>query len=1142
MGSATYGTCPIDKFVGNPVNVATGNKYEEVIDLALATPGIPLTFKRYYNSRAAADGPLGYGWTHSYNMSLQVVQTSPYTRIRIIDADGRSLYFQPIMQTFADGTHFYGESGVRDKLTQLTSGEYRLRRPDNLDYLFDTNGKLTQIADPNGNTLTLTYTGDLLTQVANNFGAAITIQYSGTRISSVTDPKSQSISYTYANDDLTQAAYSDSRSVSYAYSSHNMTDKYDTASNLIGHWAYDENGKVATYYRYVDNGTPQERIDFAYTTDTTTLTRSTGTATYNTAIVNGIRVVTSIEGCGQTCGGTHKSFTYDTNVNLTGVTYTSSGQNYTANYTYDSPTNWYDRTGEVTEVTEAVGWPEQRTTAYAYTHRTDHPFLLTQETETKPSVLSPGQSKATTTAYDTAGNITSITENGYAYISGTPTQRTLTTAYQYNAAGQLILRNGPRTDVTDTTTYEYYANTPEQGTNRGQLKAIVNALTHRTEFANYDANGNVGTITDPNGVATTFTYDQRNRLLTTTTQSATTQYAYDGRGNLAYIIPPAGNRIDFTYTLADKLAEIKDNLNNRIQYSYDVEGNRIAERILDSADTLTKSLDFTYDAYNRLVTIVNPDTTYTQYSYDDKGNRTAIRDPNANNTSLIYDPLDRLTTIARPLSATIASTYDTHDNPASITDPTSKTTEYQFDDFTHRAWTISPDTGSTSYTYDEAGNIAGQLDAAGGVITSTYDAVNRLTAVQFTDPSQNIAYTYDTGTNGTGRLTGRTDPTGTYTFSYDARGNLSQEQKTTSGILYTTGYSYNTNNVLTSITYPSGRTVTYTRDTAGRISRVDTSFGGIPQTLASSITYMPFGPASGLVYGSSSSSCATYDNQHRLISTVTGTSLDLAYLYDANGNITTILDTSTAPGLTDAAGVYTYQSGTNRLASITGAAPITFGYDANGNITSQNTRTFTYDLLNRPVTVSDDSTPVATYTYNAEGQRIKKVTGSGTTIFHYDRSGRLIAETTDAGSTIAEYVYLNDELLASIRSGTVYYYHNDHLGTPRVLTNSSGTIVWRADYSPFGKAEASIATTENPFRFPGQYYDAETGLHYNYHRYYQPETGRYLTPDPIGLAGGINLYGYGVVRSPCSGSPASMPAASINNKPKGATVSGLSFC
>jgi len=94
-----------------------------------------------------------------------------------------------------------------------------------------------------------------------------------------------------------------------------------------------------------------------------------------------------------------------------------------------------------------------------------------------------------------------------------------------------------------------------------------------------------------------------------------------------------------------------------------------------------------------------------------------------------------------------------------------------------------------------------------------------------------------------------------------------------------------------------------------------------------------------------------------------------------------------------------------------------------------------------------------------------------------------------------------------IRPGeVVYYYHNDQLGTPQVLTDGNGGIAWKAVYTPFGDAVTSIQTVENPFRFPGQYYDPETGLHYNYFRYYDPTTGRYITPDPIGLEGGINLW------------------------------------
>jgi RHS repeat-associated protein len=140
------------------------------------------------------------------------------------------------------------------------------------------------------------------------------------------------------------------------------------------------------------------------------------------------------------------------------------------------------------------------------------------------------------------------------------------------------------------------------------------------------------------------------------------------------------------------------------------------------------------------------------------------------------------------------------------------------------------------------------------------------------------------------------------------------------------------------------------------------------------------------------------------------------------------------------------------------------------------------------------------------------VTQSGTRIFHYDLKGHLIAETNQSGEMTAEYVYLGDQLLAMItkpgETEIVSYFHNDHLGTPQVLTNDSQTIVWKAAYTPFGRAEISTEAVENPHRFPGQYYDPETGLHYNYFRYYDPTTGRYVTPDPIGLEGGINLYPY----------------------------------
>lgn len=1101
--------------VGNPANVATGNKYEEVLDLSFPTPGIPLEFRRSYNSQIIFDGPLGYGWSHNFDISVQVIQETPTKKVIIWDSGGRALYFNEISQTTE--IIFAGESGVKDRLKQVIStGEYFLRRKNgNLTYRFGSDGKLLTISDPNGNALTFTYTGGLLTQVSDNFGKNLTIQYTNNRISSVTDPKNQSVLYEYTSGDLTKVTYPDQNFIRYAYSNHNLTDKYDTNNNLIGHWGYDNRHRVINYYSHPKDGVPQERIDLTYQLGGTVVTKSTGATTYTTGVTDGISVVQEIEGC-STCGSTHKRFSYSNRLDLSHVTSIDGVNEYTTQYTYDNPTNPWEQVGEILQMTEALAKPEQRTTSYTYTHRTDDPFLLTQRTETIKSVVDTQQNKIITTAYDNQGNILSRQESGYVFINGVPTQKTYTTQYQYNTLGQLTQINGPRTDVSDITTFEYYENTSGGGNNRGQLKAIVNALNQRTEFSNYDANGNVGRITDPNGVITQRTYDERNRIKTITNLStgAQTQYFYDIRGNLSYIILPEANRIDFTYNLANKLTEIRDSLGNKIQYQYDVEGNRTREETKDPAGTLKKYLDFTYDAYNNLKKIINPDSTYTEYTYDGRKNPTASKDPKNNSTTYTYDPLSRIRQMTQPLSTITGYGYDSQDNQASITDPNGNITYYYNDDFGRRNQTGSTDTGTTDYLYDEAGNLVQRFDAKETVVNYTYDALNRLTAIQFpSDPNQNVTFTYDSTavTYGIGRLTGRTDPSGSYTFYYDASRNLTREDKTIGSVLYTTQYTYNNNNILTSISYPTGRTITYTPDQVGRISQVSTTLNGNPKTLASVITYLPYGGITGLTYGNGLTLNQGYDNQYRISSIITGSVQSLAYGYDANGNITCIGDTINPPGgeIFESPGTYTYQTGTNKLTHIEGTPSIDYGYDANANIVSETGWTYVYDLSNQLIRVLAGSNQVAEYTYNGAGQRIKKVTQNETRIFHYDFLGHLIVETNQTGQMLAEYVYLGDQLLAIIKPGeAVYYFHNDHLGTPQVLTDDTQTIAWKAAYTPFGEAVASIQTVENPFRFPGQYYDQETGLHYNYFRYYNPQTGRYITPDPIGLWGGTNLFAY----------------------------------
>ncbi len=203
---------------------------------------------------------------------------------------------------------------------------------------------------------------------------------------------------------------------------------------------------------------------------------------------------------------------------------------------------------------------------------------------------------------------------------------------------------------------------------------------------------------------------------------------------------------------------------------------------------------------------------------------------------------------------------------------------------------------------------------------------------------------------------------------------------------------------------------------------------------------------------------------------------------------------------------YDYAADSNRLLQIDdGSQTQNLTYDAVGNPISRGEDSYTYSVRNRLVAVHRQGALLADYTHNGQGQRVIKTVhdaqGATTTYFVYDPQGNIIAEADGTGQITREYVYANGERLALIDTATsaVYYYHNDHLGTPRALTDETGAVVWRGDYTPFGKVTETLALVEQPFRFPGQYADQETGLYYNYFRGYDPSLGRYLQSDPRGI-------------------------------------------
>ncbi len=247
----------------------------------------------------------------------------------------------------------------------------------------------------------------------------------------------------------------------------------------------------------------------------------------------------------------------------------------------------------------------------------------------------------------------------------------------------------------------------------------------------------------------------------------------------------------------------------------------------------------------------------------------------------------------------------------------------------------------------------------------------------------------------------------------------------------------------------------------------------------------------------------TYDDLNRL-NHAEGPYGSIDYTYDGVGNRLT----KVAGGQTE---TYTYITGTNKLSEISGTDTILYTHDANGNITNIGNKILTYNQNNRLIMVEEDGSTLGVYTYNGLGQRVIKTANGITTIFHYDFNGNIIGESDQDGNFTKEYLYRGKgrSAMVDVTSGEIYYFGNDRLGTPQILTDSTNAVVWEGYYKPFGEAEVNPnSSVVNNFRFLGQYFDEETGFHYNYHRYYEPRAGRYLTPDPIGLDGELNLFVY----------------------------------
>ncbi|WP_435103622.1 RHS repeat-associated core domain-containing protein [Arhodomonas sp. AD133] len=706
-------------------------------------------------------------------------------------------------------------------------------------------------------------------------------------------------------------------------------------------------------------------------------------------------------------------------------------------------------------------------------------------------------------------------------------------SYTYNDLGQVTSVDGPRTDVQDVTHFAYDS--------AGNRTRVTNALGHEVTIAEHDAAGRPLRVIDANGVATTLAYDARGRLVRRSVAGATTRFTYDATGEITRLEQPDGSFLTFDYDAAHRLVGVTDAAGNHIAYTLDAAGNRTETRITDASGTLAYRQRQVFDHLDQLIERIGAARQTTHYKHDANGNVTEIIDARGHHTYQAYDALDRLVQRTDALGGETGYAYDDEDRLTSVTDARGNTTRYTYDEAGDLVRRESPDSGVTTYTYDDAGNATSRTDAKGQVTEYTYDALDRITGIHYVaDPSQDVRLHYDEemASHGIGRLTRIEDATGSTRFDYTARGRIARMTRTTGGTSYTVEYSYNAADRLTGVTYPSGRTLTYRYDAVGNIEQVTTSHDGATVVLANDVTHAPFGGLTGLTYGNGLTLTRGYDQDYQLTELTIPGVMDRTYTYDPTGNITRIgaanaqsFDYDALDRLTDATGRYgeldyaydgvhnrtkrivdgeveTYMIDptSNRLTRIDDGTAVAIEHDANGNIIRRGNDRYRYNVENRLVEVTRDGERLATYGYDGQGRRTRKTVNGKTTHFVYGPGGQLVGEYEPDGTPIREYAYLDGAPLAVFGDTGIGYIHTDHLGTPRAVTDAEQTVVWRWRSTPFGQDGANADSDGDgyimPLRFPGQYFDKESGIYYNGFRYYMPLLGEYTRSDPVGLWGG----------------------------------------
>ncbi|UII69158.1 DUF6531 domain-containing protein [Pseudomonas sp. HN11] len=578
----------------------------------------------------------------------------------------------------------------------------------------------------------------------------------------------------------------------------------------------------------------------------------------------------------------------------------------------------------------------------------------------------------------------------------------------------------------------------------------------------------------PNGGVKRYRYDDLGRKITQEDEHGSlTQFEWNGVGRLVQIVLPSGDTRKYTYNAYGKITSERDELGHVTRYEY-ADGLHLISRRINADGSQVK---YRYDNVRLLLTEIENEVGETyRLQYHSNGLIQQEIGFDGQRTAYLYD-----------LNGNLREKTEHGDDDSQLV------TRYERDYAGRLIRKTLPDSNTVDYTYDRQGNL-----------------------LSVEDGHWSLAYEYDSQN----RLTAEHQGWGTLRYGYDACGQLQN------------------------LRLPDNNRLTFKHDKGGHLATVD-----LNGTVLTSHLFHA-GREQQRAQGTLLSHYQ-HDDQGRLfnqnIGDAEGPVYRRHYDYDNTGNLTRLLDTRK--------GEHNYHyDPLNRLtrADHSQGEQERFAHDPAGNLLMQNRPGPDIVAGNRLMIQGDHH-----YDYDAFGNLIRERRGKGHQLvteyrydcqhrltgitrpngkkasYRYDPFGRRISKTVDGVTT--EFFWLGDKLIAEHHADRhrsylyepdsfrplallegfgpeetqAYHYQLDHLGTPQELTAPDGEIVWSAHYRAYGEiTRLDIGKVDNPLRFQGQYFDQESGLHYNRHRYYNPDIGRYLTPDPVKLAGGINAYQY----------------------------------